>query len=184
MATISISTASQKNEFLSRLARIESGAGSSKSTLYIGVDGTVMATSKLNAKLQKQATATPAKPLGVVGALLSAAFGIIALGLALYVRFLVTGQAGPLDNADLTMAMNGGAALGIAIFAGFMLKMPLLKYTPLSVVGIMVGLVGFHNLVHVYPTQFADLFSPVWVEQVVSSTPANSIIWRGQTFVL
>ena len=184
MATISITATAQKDEFLSRLARIEAGTGSSKSTLYVGVDGAFMASSRKNAKLQKQVAAAPTKPLGMFGAVLSAAFGVLALGLALYLRFLITGEAGPLDNADLTMALNGGTALAIALFAGFMLRMPLLKYIPLSTVGILAGLVGFHNLVHVYPGQFAAMFSPIWVEQVVANTPANSIIWRGQDFVL
>jgi hypothetical protein len=184
MATISISASAQKNEFLSRLARIESGTGSSKSTLYVGVDGTVMASSKANAKLKKQALAAPTKPLGLFAAILSLVLGGMALGLALYLRFTITGEPGPLDNADISMAMNGGAALFIALFGGFMLKLPLWKYTPISAIGVLAGVVGFHNLVHVYPSQFSDLFSPGWVDQVVTSTPANSIIWRGQTFTL
>ena len=184
MAAMVISTASQKNEFISRLARIESGVGSSKSTLYVGVDGTIMASSKDNAKLKKQAAAVPAKPMGIFGAMFSLVFGAMALGLTLYLRFSFTGQVGPLDNSDLVMLENGGAALVIALFCGYMVKMPMLKYTPVCAVGVMVALVGFHNLVHTYPTHFAQMFSPVWVEQVVSATPANSIIWRGETFVL
>ena len=184
MATISISTAAQKNEFLSRLSRIEAGTGSSKSTLYVGVDGTVMASTKDSAKLKKQAAAKKPQPLGVFAAILSIGFGIAAVGTALYLRFAATGETGLMNNSDLTMATNGSLAFAIALFGGFLLRMPLLKYVPVSVVGVMVGVVGFHNLVHVYPTQFANLFSPVWVEQVVAATPANSIIWRGQTFVL
>ena len=184
MATIAISTAGQKNEFLSRLARIESGVGSSKSTLYVGLDGTIMASSRDNAKLKKQALAVPAKPLGVFAAILSMVFGALALGLTLYLRFSITGEAGPLDNSDLVMMVNGGAALAIALFCGYMVRMPMLKYTPICAVGVMAGLVGYHNLVHVYPTEFAQMFSTIWVDQVVSATSVNSIIWRGETFVL
>lgn len=184
MATISISATAQKNEFLSRLSRIEAGTGSSKSTLYVGVDGTVLASSKDSARLKKQAAAVKARPLGLFAAILSIAFGVVAVGSALYLRFVATGEVGPLTNSDMTMAINGSAAMVIAMFGGFLLRMPLLKYTPVSAIGVLAGVVGFHNLVHVYPTQFANLFSPVWVEQVVAATPANSIIWRGQTFVL
>lgn len=184
MATISITTANQKNEFLARLARIEAGIGSSKSTLYVGVDGTVMADSRQSAKLQKQAVAAPAKPLGIFGALLSVVFGIFALGLTLYLRFSMTGETGPLNNSDFAILQNGGIALAIALVCGFMVKMPMVKFAAATLCGVMVGLVGFHNLVHVYPTEFAQVFSPVWVEQVVSSTPANSIIWRGESYVL
>ena len=184
MATILISATAQKNEFLSRLSRIESGVGSSKSTLYVGIDGTIMASSKDNAKLKKQAVLIPAKPMGIFGGIVSVAFGVIALGIALFLRFSMTGQAGPLDNSDFLMAQNGGVALAIALFCGYMVKMPMLKYAPICAVGVLAGLVGYHNLVHVYPTEFAQMFSPVWVEQVVSATAPNSIIWRGETFVL
>jgi hypothetical protein len=184
MATISVSTAAQKNEFTARLARIDAGTGSSKTTLYVGVEGTVLASSKNNAKLRKQAIAVPARPLGLFGVAGSALFGAVALGMALYLRFAITGQAGPLDNTDLTMAINGGAALAIALFCGSLVKMPMVKYTAAAILGVVAGLVGYHNLVHVYPGQFATMFSPVWVEQVVTATPAHSIIWRGQTFVL
>jgi hypothetical protein len=184
MATMVISTAAQKNEFLSRLNRIESGIGSSKSTLYVGLDETIMADSKQSEKLKKQAAAIPAKPLGMFGIVVSLISGLLAVGTALYLRFLMTGEAGPQDNVDMTMAVNGGVALAIALFAGFMLKMPLGRFAPVAVIGVLAGVVGFHNLVHLYPAQFAEMFSPVWVEQVVNTTPANSIIWRGQTYVM
>ena len=184
MATMVISTTAQKNEFLARLNRIEKGIGSSKSTLYVGLDETIMADSKDSEKLKKQAAAVPVKPLGVFGILISLASGLLAVGAALYLRFLMTGEAGPQDNIDMTMALNGGVALAIALFTGFMLKMPLGRFGPVAAIGILAGVVGFHNLVHLYPAQFAEMFSPVWVEQVVSATAANSIIWRGQTFVM
>lgn len=184
MAMISMSTTAQKNEFTARLARIESGVGSSKSTLYVGVEGTILASDRANAKLKKQAKAVPAKPLGLLGMTFSALFGTVALGMARYLRFAVTGEAGPLNNADLPMAINGSAALAIALFCGAMVRMPMAKFAGAATVGILAGIVGYHNLVHVYPAQFANMFSPVWVEQVVTNTAANSIIWRGQTFVM
>lgn len=184
MATISISTVAQKNEFLARLNRIEKGTGSSKSTLYVGLDETVMANSKANNKLRKQAAAVPARSLGIFAALLSTLFGAAVVGLVSYLQFSITGEAASLAASDVAMAIHGGVALTIALFCGFMVKMPLLKYAPIVAVGVVLGLAGFHNLVHVYPIQFAEMFSPVWVEQVVTTTEANSIIWRGVTYVL
>ena len=67
MVSMAISTATQKNEFLARLNRIEKGTGSSKSTLYVGLDETIMADSRDSEKLKKQAAAVPARPLGVFG---------------------------------------------------------------------------------------------------------------------
>lgn len=184
MATISISTAGQKNEFLARLSRIEAGVGSSKSTLYVGLDETYQVDSKASAKLKKGIEKQPAKPLGIFGMVLSAGLGAVALVVALYLRFAITGEAGPLGNTDAAMVTNGGIGLAVAFFSGYMLKMPMLKFVPISAVGVLAGLVSFHNLVHIYPSQFANVFSPTWVDQVVSATEANTIIWRGETFVL
>ena len=184
MATIAITTVNQKNEFLARLNRIEKGIGSSKSTLYVGLDETILINSKANAKLKKQSEAEPAKPLGIFAAILSVLFGAAIVGLVAYLRFYFTGEATPLAASDMMMAVHGSIALTIALFAGFMVKMPLLKYTPVAAMGVVLGLVGFHNLVHVYPAQFASMFSPIWVEKVVTTTEAHSIIWRGVTYVL
>lgn len=184
MATLAISTADQKNEFLARLNRIEKGIGSSKSTLYVGLDETVLANSRSNEKLRKQAAAVPARPLGLFAAILSVVFGAAVVGLVSYLQFSITGETASLSASDVTMGIHGGMAFIIALFCGFMVKMPLLKYAPITALGVMLGLVGFHNLVHVYPAQFAEMFSPIWVEQVVTTTEANSIIWRGVTYVL
>ncbi len=184
MATINLSTASQKAEFQARLARIESGAASSKSTLFVGLDETYLVSNKTNAKLQKQALAEPPKPLGLFGIFLSLTVGVLSLGIAVYLKFAMTGDANPLDNSDVTMAINGGLGLVMALFGGYMLKMPMLKYAPLTAMGVLAGVVSFHNLVHFYPDQFADMFSPAFVEQVTTATDAKSINWRGKSFVL
>jgi hypothetical protein len=184
MATINLSTASQKAEFQARLARIESGTGSSKSTLYVGLDESYLVSNKTNAKLQKRAAAEPPKPLGLFGILVAITLGVLSLGLAIYLQFTMTGNASPLDKSDITLAINGGLGLTIALFGGYLLKMPMMKFTPVAAIGVLAALVSFHNLVHLYPAQFAEMFSPTFVEQVVTTTDANSIIWRGKSFVL
>jgi hypothetical protein len=184
MATINLSTASQKAEFQARLARIETGTGSSKSTLFVGLDESYLVSNKTNAKLQKRAAAEPPKPLGLFGIFIAMILGALSLAIAVYLQFTMTGDASPLDNSDVTMAINGGLGLTIALFGGYMLKMPMLKFVPLTAMGVLAAIVSFHNLVHLYPAQFADMFSPTFVQQVVTTTDANSIIWRGKSFVL
>lgn len=184
MATISVSTAAQKNEFLARLARIESGAGSSKSTLFVGLDETILVDNKAKAKILKKAAATPQKRLGPVEAVLCAVLGLASLIVAHYILFSIANTADPRGSPDMEMAVNGGLGLTIALFLGYFLRMPLLKMAPICTVGVMAGVVAFHNLVHFYPEKFADVFSPLWVEQVVTATAANSIIWRGVSFTL
>lgn len=184
MASVSVSTAAQKNEFLARLARIESGAGSSKSTLFVGLDETILVDNKAKAKILKKAAVVPQKRLGPFETVLCVVLGLASLVFGLYCRFSITGNADPWGSPDVEMAINGGLGLTIALFLGYFLRMPLLKMAPICLVGVMAGVVAFHNLVHFYPDKFAELFSPVWVEQVVTATAANSIIWRGVTFTL
>ena len=184
MATISVSTAAQKSEFLARLARIESGAASSKTTLYVGLDETILVNNKANAKMLKKAAAVPQKRLGPLEMLLCIVLGVLSLALGLYLRFTITGNTNPIGGPDMNMSINAGIGLTITVFTGYFLRMPLLKMIPVGAVGVMAGVVAFHNLVHFYPEKFAEMFSPVWVEQVVTTTAANSIIWRGVTFTL
>lgn len=184
MATISVSTAAQKTEFLARLARIESGTASSKSTLFVGLDETILVNHKANAKLLKKANAVPQKRLGPLETLLCVLLGVFSLALGLYIRFSITGSGSPLASPDIEMAINGGLGLAITLFSGYFLRMPLLKMLPVGAVGVMAGVVAFHNLVHFYPEKFAEMFSPIWVEQVITTTDANSILWRGVSFTL
>lgn len=184
MATISISTATQKSEFLARLARIESGTASSKSTLFVGLNETILVNKKANAKLLKKAAAVPQKRLGPLEVLLCVLLGVFSLVLGLYIRFSITGSGNPLGSPDIEMAINGGLGLTITLFSGYLLRMPLLKMVPVGAVGVMAGVMAFHNLVHIYPEKFAEMFSPIWVDQVIKTTDANSIIWRGVSFTL
>ena len=179
-----ISTTTQKSEFLARLARIEAGTGSSKSTLYVGLDQSVLVSNKDNSKLLKKATNAPQKRLGLLEAVLCLVLGAVSIGLALYLRFsFAPASVGPV-SADIEMAINGGLGLAMTAFAGYVLRMPILQMIPVGAVGVMAGVVAFHNLVHFYPDRFAVVFSPVWVDQVVTATDANSIIWRGVSFTL
>lgn len=184
MATISVSSAAQKTEFLARLARIESGAGSSKTTLFVGLDETILVNNKANAKMLKKAAAVPQKRLGPLEMLLCLVLGVFSLVLGLYFRFSITGNTNEIGSPDVNMAINGGIGLAIMLLIGYFLRFPLLKMIPVGTLGVLAGLVAFHNLVHFYPEKFAELFSPVWVEQVVTTTAANSIIWRGVSFTL
>lgn len=184
MSTISVSTAAQKNEFLARLARIESGVGSSKSTLFVGLNETILVDNKAKAKVLKKAIAVPQKRLGLLEAVLCIVLGSVSLIFGLYIRFTLTGSADPWGSPDVEMAINGSLGMAIALFLGYFLRMPLLKMAPICAVGVMAGVVAYHNLVHFYPEKFAAMFSPAWVEQIVTATVANSVIWRGASFPL
>ena len=184
MATIAVSTVAQKSEFLARLARIESGTGSSKSTLFVGLDETILVDNKASAKMLKKAAAVPQKRLGPFDLLLCMAMGVFSLAFGLYIQFTLTGNANPWGSPDQVMAINGGIGLSITLFLGYFLRMPVFRMIPVGAIGVLAGMVAFHNLVHFYPEKFAEMFSPIWVEQVTTTTAANSIIWRGVSFTL
>ena len=51
-----------------------------------------------------------------------------------------------------------------------------------TALGVVVGLLAFHNLVHQFPEVFTVLFSKLWVTGVLTSTEAHSLLWRGISF--
>ena len=58
------------------------------------------------------------------------------------------------------------------------------QHRVLLIVGVLVGGMTFHNLVHAAPQVFNRLFSPLWVAEVLRSTQPHSLLFRGISFVL
>ena len=57
------------------------------------------------------------------------------------------------------------------------------ELTPLKSLGAALGVLFFHNLVHMYPHVFVILCSKAWVNYVMQHTKAHSMVWRGINFV-
>jgi hypothetical protein len=167
-------------EFSARLARIESGIGSSKTTLYVGMDETYAVTYGRRGRQRGNPVADSIRnmlyPLSVVVAF---CIGVVAHGAALLLDFRLNGLPTSTDNIDIQMAINFVAALAVSSVLGVCFRIGVRDFLIVRVMGIVAGVLLLHNLVHAYPDHFAPVFSELWVSHVVSSTDANSIVWRG-----
>ena len=99
-------------------------------------------------------------------------------------QFHINGSALISATPDQTMAIEAGIVLLFSVL--FMLLMPhtraLVKVSYLA--GVVVAILGMHNLVHGAKPVFSLAFSPAWSEMVVASTEPNSLLFRGQSIPL
>lgn len=120
-------------------------------------------------------------PAAIVG---SALVGMLAVFVARYVRFHAMGGMLAGDDADITMMIDAGigAACGFLLFA--MLRFEGKEFKAAQTFGIFAMVMVMHNLVHMAPGVFNTLFSEAWTEDVIAYTEPNSILFRGNSFVL
>ena len=120
----------------------------------------------------------PAKLVGC------ALVGMMAVFVARYVRFHMMGGTLAGEDADITMLIDGGigAACGFLLFA--ILRFDGKEYKAAQTFGIVAMVMVMHNLVHYMPGVFNTLFSETWTEDVIAYTEPNSILFRGNSFVL
>ncbi len=120
-------------------------------------------------------------PASIVGAAL---VGMMAVFVARYVRFHLMGGTLAGEDADITMLIDGGigAACGFLLFA--MLRFNGAEYKAAQTFGIAAGVMVMHNFVHYAPGVFNVVFSEAWTEDVIAYTEPNSILFRGNSFLL
>ena len=121
-------------------------------------------------------------PLMIVWA---AILGMIAVFLSRYIRFHLTG--GSLtggENAEMIMIIDGIIAAGgvFALKQLFAMDDKTLQFS--QSVGVLIMVLGMHNLVHAFPKVFTTVFSSEWTQEVLETTEPKSILFRGVSFVL
>jgi hypothetical protein len=168
-------------EFSARIARIESGVGSSKSTLYVGMDETYAVTYRRQGQQRAgNSVADTVRNLGYPLIVMTAFLvGVASNAAARYVDFISNGLPGPTDNIDLQMAIDFAIALMVSSVLGLVFRIGIREFVMLRVIGIAAGVLGLHNVVHAYPQHFEPVFSAIWVSHIVTSTEMGSIVWRG-----
>ena len=120
-------------------------------------------------------------PAAIVGAAL---LGILAVFIARYVRFHMTGGTLAGDDPDITMMIDGGiaAACSFALFS--MLRFSGAEFKAAQTFGIAAMVMTMHNAVHAAPEVFDVVFSEEWTDEVIAYTEPKSILFRGVSFVL
>lgn len=114
---------------------------------------------------------------------MSVLLGVICLMAARYVRFNFAEIPTAGTGATTLTVMDCGIALFLALLVGGMLQLKTFRHVLGQVSGIAVMLVAMHNLVWIYPGEFAQVYSQAYVDQVISLTEPLSIYFNGSTVI-
>ncbi len=117
---------------------------------------------------------------GKVGLLLALLVGILAVLVVRIASFHLTGTAMISENADMTLAVETGAALVLSFLIFMLLPFKGPQFKMVQFAGVLVMISMMHNAVHSAPSLFGALFSPEWATDVTTMTEPNSLYLRGQ----
>jgi hypothetical protein len=168
-------------DFNARVARIAAGTGSSKSTIFVGLDEVYQVTYRRRGK-QAGSVAAAGNVLMPVFFVTALGFGVLAFLIATWIRFQMQGQGAGVSNPLTEMGLQAGGALAVAFVIARALPFRARMLKIVMSLAAVCSMFIYHNAVHLYPDTFAQVFSPSWVELVQSSTKPLSIVWQGRSF--
>ena len=160
----------QQAAFDARLARLAAHAGNTNATLHIGMDEQLERAAFERKKVRQPAAKPEARtePLILLLALLS---GALAWAWAQWLRVSLMPAGDPLGMLATDLCIGLTAVLLLRAILG-------LRGGPALVcqlIGMGAALFGLHNLVHLWPEQFARVFPAAWVSGVLSHTAPLSV---------
>ena len=176
------SESDQQREFQRRLQRIEQRSKSQ--TVFVGEDETYQLPRR-NWKVKRGGLFTllgnAFYPMSMV---LAVAVGVLAHAVGMLIRFYIHGLRGWSDKPDIDMLVQLFLGFAIAMTFGYLIGLRSSTHTPLKLAGAALGVLFFHNIVHLYPEEIGLLTSKMWVSQILGTTKAHSLLWMGISFVL
>jgi hypothetical protein len=168
------------SEFAARIARIEQGIGSARTTLYVGPDDTyqVVFGHARHAKRSAvpRAFANVGYPLTI---LVAFTVGVLANLCVRWISFYSDLPPPTSETIDYIMVMDFVIGMMASSIIGVFLRFGIRDYLGLRIAGILAGMVGLHNLVHLFPMAFERMFSPAWVGVMIGNTEPASLLVRG-----
>jgi hypothetical protein len=171
-----------QTEFQARLARINAGQGFTKSTVYVGMETTFSYTPPN----RKKAGISLAMPSANIGAMFGFPFamlaGFVAHGVERYADFALFGLTDPTTLSWFAVARMAGVALVLSMLVMYLLRLRDRELVIAQALGVVAGVVAFHNLAHGLPELCGQVFSPEWVEMMTSATRPGSLYFMGSSF--
>lgn len=168
-------------DFARRVARIASGEATGKRTLFVGTDESFLLPERVRGK--------PAAPssiltnaLGPLSIPLALALGLACHGLAMVARAQVTGLPRMADSPDVEMLTQFVLGFLLSLICARALRLTSGPQKVARSLGVVIGVMTFHNLVHLWPDQMALVLTDLWVWDVITHTKAQSILLRGISF--
>lgn len=135
------------------------------------------------AQTQQEIRKTRARKRVQKTGLFSNGFAVASGGMAVIAARLLRADlfdAG-LTGAGAQQAMINDAllALAVALLVKMLFRLNFRQFLFLQTAGAAVMLLGMHNLVHLAPDVFAEVFPSQWVSAVLVETEPNSLLIRG-----
>ena len=168
--------------FQRRLKRLTDGEAP-RNVLWVGTDEYFEIPAKAKKRSPRGLAALVANAVYPVSVLAAVGLGVVAHGLVLMMRYQIQGLPDPKANPDIEMGAQLAMAFALSMVLGHFVGLRTKNFTSLKSLGAALGLLFFHNLVHLYPQAFDVLFSKSWVNYMVQHTHAHSMVWRGISFV-
>ncbi len=179
-----LSQSQSQLEFSERISRIAKHANSGKQLLFVGVDE-VYAMPRRDRKAKRSTIGTMVgnilSPFVMIAAL---SLGALSQAIGQVARFHVLGLLDLNANPDVDMAVQFILGMGISMLLGYVLLLNSRGLTVVKALGVCIGVLGYHNAVHLWPQEFAKVTSDLWVNQILSHTQMYSIVWRGIGYTL
>jgi hypothetical protein len=167
----------QIDSFNARVQRIQNP----RNTFYVDPETGMKVPKRVSKKLIKRSSKmAQCKP-----GMMSLMMGVILGGLCLMVaRFASQEIIGSPVADDLTLGLELAAASIIAFIVGGFVSQKSFRHMVAQVAGAAFMAVAMHNLIWMFPDEFAMVYSQSYVDQIRAVTTPNSLYLRGETYTI
>jgi hypothetical protein len=169
------------SDYAARLARVQTGGLGCNRTIFVGLDEAyyIPARDKAKPRAARNLLINLVYPLGFGLAL---GLGLLSDAIGRLLRFALMPQLRPEPVNE--MLINAATGIAVGLLLANLCRLKTTQHRVLLIVGVLVGGMTFHNLVHAAPQVFNRMFSPLWVAEVLRRTQPHSLLFRGISFVL
>ena len=169
-------------DFARRVARINSGAASSKRTLFVGMDESYVIPLKQGRGKKVADGSSLRNAMAPLSLILAFGIGVLAHGLALVARFHAIGLPKIKASPDVEMLTQFVLGFLLALMCAKALRLRGPSQQLARSLGVVAAVLLAHNLAHAYPEEVGRVLSPLWVADVVTATKPHSLLFRGLSF--
>ena len=120
-----------------------------------------------------------AYPLTIIGAFV---VGCLTVMLARWVRLSIFGIDELASGFTIQLGVELVMIAALIFVIANMFRMERPEFLAAKANGALIMVFGMHNLVHLNPGFFAAVFSPEWVDQILTSTAFRTIAVQGHSF--
>lgn len=170
----------QLSTFNARVKRIKDPRNDS----YMDPELGIRIPKRLSRKVIKTQNTHNAPKAGRMSVILTVLLGAFCLMAARYVRFNFADIPDAGTAARTLMIMDFAIAAVMVFILGGLVKHKTISHMVAQIAGIAAMLVAMHNLVWLFPAEFAQVYSQAYVDQVVAMTEPLSLFVDGQTITI